>query len=147
MVVKLSLALALLLLMMGCKPKSLKESTSLIKMDSTSINEPANTKEEDFKQFFVRFENDSIFQKQRIDNPLLVVISDENIEENTTQEVGYVSFHEKDWDARINIKKEIISKDTINVILEGTDTGVHIEHLFARRYNKWYLFKIKNLSD
>ena len=107
----------------------------------------AKKENENFKEFFQNFKSDSLFQKQRIDSPLTVIMSEEDVEEVTKQQVNYVSFNAKDWHMEISVTTEKMSKDTMNVILEGIDTGTHIEHLFAIRKSKWYLFQIKNFSD
>lgn len=131
----------------SCKPKPINETRSLSKVDTINNAIVESKEKEDFNAFFQKFKNDSLFQKQRIDNPLTVVIYEEDVEEVTKQQVKYVSFNQKDWDMKISIETEKISKDTVNVILEGIDTGVRIEHMFVNRNIEWHLFQIKNYSD
>ncbi len=112
-----------------------------------SNKSPSIVAMEDFKFFFKKFKEDSFFQTQRVDKPLILLIVDEENIEKTSELVNYVSFNQKDWDGKIVLKFENISKDTVNVILGLEDTGVHIEHLFVNRSNKWYLYQIGNFSD
>ncbi len=144
---KLKFFISILVLIIGCKPKQIKENQSILKVDTIDHVVTNIKMKEDFKEFFQKFKTDSLFQRQRIDNPLTFIISEDDVEEVTNQQVNYVSFNAKDWDMKISVKTEKLSKDTINVILEGIDTGVHIEHMFVNRDLGWYLFQIKNLSD
>lgn len=139
--------IAILVFMICCKPKIKNDTAQIIKIDSTITESKSELKNESFDDFFNKFKVDSIFQRERIDKPLSVIISEEDSEEEVMQEVNYVSFNAKDWDMEISIRTEAFSKDSMNVILDGNDTGVHLEHLFALRGGKWYLFQIKNLSD
>ncbi len=131
----------------SCKPKVDKKTSNDLFVDTLSIKQNNEVLPENFDEFFEKFKSDTIFQIQRIDKPVSVIISDEETEEEEKQEIKYVSFNQKDWDVKIQFNIVKVSKDTVNVILEGKDTGVHIEHLFAKRSDKWHLFQIKNLSD
>ena len=134
----------LIVCLIACKPKL---NSDINNVEPTNTNIQSKTVDEDFSDFFKKFKNDSLFQVQRIDNPLSLIISDEESDEEQKKEVKYVSFFQKDWDVKIKYNAIEISKDTMAVILEGIDTGVHIEHVFAKRGDQWYLFQIKNLSD
>lgn len=137
----------LFFVIISCKPKVYKKTINDLSVDTLSLNHKNETLPEIFDDFFEKFKSDTLFQIQRIDKPLSVIISDEETDEEEMQEIKYVSFNQKDWDVKIDINTKKISKDTINVKLEGIDTGIHIEQLFALRFNKWYLFQIKNLSN
>lgn len=103
--------------------------------------------QENFNVFFEKFKQDTLFQVQRIDDPLSIVFTDEyEMEEEMYQSTKYVSFNQKDWDIKISYVGKKVSNDTTNVILQGLDTGIYIEHFFAKREGKWYLFRIKNSS-
>jgi hypothetical protein len=131
----------------SCKPKVDQKISNGLSVDTLSLKLNNEVLPENFDDFFEKFKSDTIFQIQRIDKPLSVIISDEETEEEEKQEIKYVSFNQKDWDVKIQFNIVKVSKDTMNVILEGKDTGVHIEHLFAKRSDKWHLFQIKNFSD
>jgi hypothetical protein len=131
----------------SCKPKTDKKVSNDLSVDTLSLKLNNETLSEKFDDFLEKFNSDTTFQIQRIDKPISVIISDEETEEEEMQEIKYVSFNQKDWDVKIQFNIIKVSKDTMNVILEGNDTGVHIEHLFAKRSDKWHLFQIKNLSD
>lgn len=137
----------ILIFIVGCKPKVKMGNDQSVKVESVNIETQKEISDENFDDFFNKFKTDSLFQQQRIDKPLSVIISDEETEEEEKQAIKFVSFDQKDWDVKIGYKKTTISKDTMNVILEGMDTGVHIEHFFAKRQGNWYLYQIKNLSD
>ena len=139
--------LIVLTFIISCKPKDNVGNDQMVKVDSVNIETHNEISDENFDDFFNKFRTDSLFQLQRIDKPLSVIKSDEEAEEEEKQVVKYVSFDQKDWDIKIEYKKTILSKDTMNVVLEGIDTGVHIEHFFVMRQGNWYLFQIKNLSD
>lgn len=102
---------------------------------------------ERFKQFFEKFSNDSLFQISRIDSPLIVVKSEDVHKIMELIDVNYISFDQKDWEEKITYEPQEISHDTIKVTLQGTDTGLYIEHYFVLRNNFWFLFKIENLSN
>jgi hypothetical protein len=104
------------------------------------------TKAEPFNIFFEKFSNDSLFQISRIDNPLIVITSDEGDEIKELMDVKYVSFSQKDWKEVINITIKEISQDTTQVLLQAIDTGIYIEHVFTMRNQQWHLCKILNLS-
>lgn len=131
----------------SCKPKVKKENINNFNVDTISTIPKADSLPENFNDFFNKFKSDPLFQILRIDDPLSVIISDEESEEEEKQKVKYVSFNQKHWGVKIKITTKELSKDTINVTLEGNDTGVHIEHFFAKRSDKWHLYQIKNLSD
>jgi hypothetical protein len=141
------LGIILFIACLSCKPKISNQAFDKASIDTIDNSTKIELISEDFKNFFSKFKSDSLFQIQRIDNPISVIISDEESEEEEKQDVKYVSFNQKDWDVKIELKTNEESKDTMNVILEGKDTGIHIEHLFVKRNDKWYLFQIKNLSD
>lgn len=116
----------------------------------TTNKGPFLVKVEDFNLFMDEFKKDSSFQVSRIDNPLIIeTIDDEShgVQNKSMQKVTYVSFDQKDWKEKISIESKALSSDTIVVVLQGIDTGILIEHYFAIRNGKWFLFKIKNFSD
>jgi hypothetical protein len=131
-------------ILLGCTRNSGNDKS---KSTIYSSKFPALEEMEDFIFFFNKFKEDSFFQTQRVDKPLILLIVDEENIEKTNKLVNYVSFNQKDWDGKIVLKFENIAKDTVNVILGLEDTGVHIEHLFVNRRNKWYLYQIGNFSD
>lgn len=114
--------------------------------NSTNDDTKHENPTEDFEIFFSRFIQDTIFQLQRIDAPLHVVLTDEEVVEDRHIVVKYVSFDREDWDSEIFYSSTRISNDTMNVILQGIDTGLYIEHYFAKRSGKWHLFQIRNSS-
>ncbi len=133
------LYLIIFLNLLSCSQQN-KSLPALKNMDQASAKE-------DFNIFFERFKMDSLFQQPRIDNPLPVLTGDEYGNDLETKlQVGYVAFNAKDWRREIRLSTERVDQDTMNVILKVVDTGIYLEHLFARRGGKWYLFKIQDLS-
>ncbi len=110
-------------------------------------NKSTNIENEDFNSFFEHFIKDSLFQNSRIDHPVILVNSDDEKDNIQSINVEYVSFKQKDWKEKIIINRNEISPDTINVTLEGSDTGLFINHFFVKRNNQWFLFRINNESD
>lgn len=141
---KFEIILSIIFLIASCKQQG---SYNTINGKSSFPSSQPNTLDEEFDDFFLKFRKDSLFQVQRIDNPLSILLSDENSIYETKQVIKYVSFSQLDWDVNISYESVEVSKDTMNVILEGIDTGVYIEHIFVRRDNQWHLCVIKNFSD
>lgn len=137
----------ILIFFVCCKPKAKMEKDQRVKVESVNIETQKEISNENFDDFFIKFKTDSLFQQQRIDKPISVIISDEETEKEEKQAIKFVSFDQKAWDVKIGYQKTTISKDTMNVILEGMDTDGHVEHIFVKRDLRWYLSSIKNLSD
>lgn len=141
---KFEIILSILFLITACKQQG---SYNTINGKSLFPGSRPNAFGEEFNDFFLKFRKDSLFQVQRIDNPLSILLSDENTIYETKKVIKYVSFNQIDWDVNISYRSVEVAKDTINVILEGLDTGVYIEHIFVKRDNQWHLCVIKNFSD
>jgi hypothetical protein len=103
--------------------------------------------QEKFDCFLKKFTDDSLYQASRIDKPLKVITAEDDVENQVLMDIQKVSFNQKDWSEKIVLNRKKTSNDTINVVLQGIDTGIYIEHFFVKRNGLWFLFKIKNLSD
>lgn len=106
---------------------------------------------EKFEDFFSKFKADTNFQKQRIRFPLRdEVIS---IEEDNEYNIEYLedvtfSFSQNDWFEKICTKVANKSPDTTVVSLRGVDTGLWMDHYFAKKSNgQWELFKLVDNSN
>jgi hypothetical protein len=119
------------------------ESDSLT-LESGGIYTLSITCRENFDDFFGKFKTDSVFQKERVNFPLEVMVFDtENLEtERKTllkDEFQFLNINENE----VNILKEI-SRDSGNVILQGKDTGIWIELKFLKKNGIW---KLEFLDD
>lgn len=106
---------------------------------------------EKFEDFFNKFNSDTVFQKTRLHNPVVMhVIDDESNNETYVSSIledVRVSFNQKDWNEKVSFPVRKVSKDTIVVDIKGIDTGIWIEHYFVSEKGLWYLHKIRDLSD
>lgn len=121
--------------------------TSLDDISAQTKNRSSVSKNEPFFLFFSKFKGDSIFQQERIINPISVVVSDDDdglLEKKMN--IKFVSFDKSDWkkDPVINFKR--ISLFRMVVILQLEDTGMYISHYFKRIKGKWFLVKIVDSS-
>lgn len=90
----------------------------------------------------MKFKGDSIFQQERIINPISVVVSDDDdglLEKKMN--IKFVSFDKRDWkkDPVINFKR--ISLFRMVVILQLEDTGMYISHYFKENKREMVLGK------
>lgn len=108
---------------------------------------PANTLSElneDFDEFLIKFDNDSIFQFSRIKFPLKI----ENFT-NINYDFETLSVDEKEWDfhkgeitvRKIIIEREIINKTYIKLHTQVSDTDIYVIYCFENFDGKWYLVK------
>lgn len=86
---------------------------------------------EDFNMFLSRFETDSVFQKERIQFPLVVKRYDSNNKEYTAETVPvgnweYVNFNQEKYIKLVTEKA--VSSYVVNIQIE--DTGVWVNHIF-----------------
>lgn len=106
---------------------------------------------EDFPSFFKKFQTNSLFQAERIENPIIIeTIDDESDGINyikSTKKIDYVSFEQKNWNEKISISTKVQTNDTVVVEINGTETGLSVELYFAYKDNRWYLCKIRDNSN
>jgi hypothetical protein len=81
-----------------------------------------------------------------MDKPLRVVTADNDIPEESFQNVHFVSFRKNEWGDGTQHHVNKVALDTVSVILEVVDTGIYIEHFFALRNGQWFLFQIMDSS-
>jgi len=143
--VNLFLLISLLFFSSSCNEKD--NSVKNGKKNNLSNNKEVNS--ENFEYFFKTFKKDTLFQKQRILNPITFITLEEEQEIIKKQNINYVSFSQKDWYDSIALEKKYISEDTINVILKGTESGLKVNHFFTKdkKSKKWYLVIINDESD
>jgi hypothetical protein len=107
----------------------------------------------DFKTFLTKFNDDKIFQKRSVEFPLKFEVTDEFDVPNS----GYTEFvMQNEW-KKITISEPKCSfldettrlefkvyelENIINVIIKGTETGIHISYVFEKKLDKWRLIKI-----
>ncbi len=139
--------LVFILLLAGCNKKSKPKAKNKRFVDTTSLARTQNR--EDFDIFLNRFQNDSIFQKERIIFPL------KNTSYNTDTEHFYeIMIYEKEWQFMnlSNLPKNYIKNITklndneFNYNIQIEDTGVNVNYIFKIHNDKWYLVDIKDES-
>lgn len=128
---------------------SIKKSISIKAIHELKSKKPTTL--ELFEDFFKKFKNEISFRSSRLVNPLYLYEIDDaeiNSENFIKTEIGIedILLNQKDWNEKISFKKEIVASDTINMILEGNETGLKIIHQFVIKDKKWYLNKVIDLS-
>ncbi|MGE6218442.1 hypothetical protein ACQKCH_01350 [Nubsella zeaxanthinifaciens] len=107
--------------------------------------------QEDFTEFFTKFDSDSVFQRTRIKFPLKIVDMDETGEK---QKENYISAKEishigigrlKEPD--MTFKKKQVAMDKFEIQFTTDDTGYEVNYFFERRLGKWFLISVRDLSD
>ncbi len=97
---------------------------------------------ESFDAFYQKFFSDQVFQKNRIDFPLLNLLWDID-NKRFDKEIIRI----EDWDfITLNdkkyIKKVIKSKSEGTLNIQIKDTGVSVNYIFILKNGRWYLNKI-----
>lgn len=145
-------SIILLILFTNCKndaqdlkiEKELKRSTTI---RESKINKITN--EENFNEFILKFNKDSIFQISRIDFPLKVKESDfekeYRLSEIIIQKANYQkmdftyleSYKKQEYD---KFEQDIkIEKNSAVIKIRGIDNGIFADYIFEKRNGKWYL--------
>ena len=121
-------------------------------IEETSLKNDPN---EDFLQFFYKFCNDSIFQREHVESPLKFVTTDPDDDFNVME-----AFIEVDqWFAfRPNLPRDKMtninygqpyspsSKEKI-VTFRGIGSGYSNTLFFSRKHDEWYLSSFEDLSN
>ena len=110
---------------------------------------------EDFYDFYVRFASDSVFQAERLANPLLFSTVDPEDEfsvlETTLEEGQWFAFRPPMPVAKIsNIRygqQETVKSNTKIVEFKGLGNGFSNTLYFRRIHGKWKLVKFEDLGD
>jgi len=146
----------IILLFLSCKKdKNLEHKLTAEK--KANLVEQQKSSKEDFNNFFVKFSNDSIFQKDRVKDTLylhnLVETDKFEILKFTKEDISYMDFR----DDNLAYKKEydkyrvetVIKKDSTNYSMYGIDNGILLHYVFKRdkQNNEWYLTSIHDYSN
>lgn len=141
------------LIIYSCKEKARESKEYKNSINNTTINSKnlilaKEDVDKDFLSFFEKFKKDKVFQNQRIRNPIIFnTFDDDNVSYSEKKHINFVSFDQSDWDVEITYEIRSVDSVTKNVILEGLDTGVQIEHIFKKDLEGWHLIEINNLSQ
>ena len=126
-------------LLMSCTNKPASEKAS----DFTS--------EENFSEFFEKFKSDSLFQVNRVKFPWTIPSDDgEDLVINKTDWQHASFFYQEDFATReidAYTQEIVIYGDTIKIQQRGVDNGIHIDFVFAKIDNKWFLISEEDLSN
>jgi hypothetical protein len=103
--------------------------------------------DENFDQFYKKFNTDKAFQLSRVVFPfkMLFVEDDSSISTKLLEkkEWNYVNLLNKKY----IIKKRRAGRSEMIVTLQIQDTGVFVEHIFQENNGKWKLVSTKDSSD
>lgn len=125
-------------LLTSCTNKPVSETTS-------------DTSGENFNEFFEKFKSDSLFQVNRVKFPWTIPSDDgEELVINKTDWQHASFFYQKDFATReidAYTQKIVIYGDTIKIEQRGVDNGIHVNFVFAKIDNKWFLVSEEDLSN
>ena len=106
---------------------------------------------ETFNEFFDKFRKDSLFQIERVKFPWIIPSENgESIVINKTQWLhANFDYHDSLAERKIDAYTQRISTygDTVKIELRGVDNGLHIDFVFAKIHDKWFLYSEKDLSN
>jgi len=106
---------------------------------------------ENFDEFFETFKSDSLFQINRVKFPWAIPSEDgEELVINKSDWQHASFFYQEDFATRpIDAYTQEIRTygDTVKIELRGVDNGNHIDFLFAKIDNKWFLVSEEDLSN
>lgn len=136
---KLTLSIYFIFILISCKSKSVDGNLTYA------------SEGEEFTEFFNKFKSDSLFQIERVKFPWKIPT-----EEGRTFEIGKTEWLHADffYDKKYAMRpvdaytQEIVTYgDTIKIEQRGVDNGIHIDFVFAKIDNKWFLCYESDLSD
>lgn len=124
-------------------------------LEAINLHHIEGSENENFIEFFYRFANDSVFQSQRIAQPLEFVTTDPDddfsILETTLELNQWYAFMPpipKDRLTNINYGQNISEKSRYKVLaIKGIGNGFSNALYFQRYGNEWKLYKFEDLSD
>ena len=124
--------------MTGCGNKSLDKTTTDV------------LTEENLAEFFDQFKSDSIFQIERVKFPWKIPSDGKELVINKAewQHADFL-YHDNYATREIDAyTQEIVTYgDTVKIEQRGVDNGIHIDFVFAKIDNKWFLCFEKDLSN
>lgn len=146
----------IILLFLSCKKANNLEYKVSTEKTANLVKQQKSSKE-DFNNFFVKFSNDSIFQKDRVKDTLylhnLVETDKFEVLKFTKEDISYMDFR----DDTLAYKKEydkyrvetVIKEDSTNYSMYGIDNGILLHYVFMRdkQNNEWYLTSIHDYSN
>ncbi len=150
---KILLVILSVSLFYNCKNNA-KLNTETDKTNADSFVAKVDTRE-DFQSFLTKFQQDSIFQIERIEFPLTVSIYESGSYMDHSDNVidlqsRNVIISKREWkyqnfSAFIKLFSEI-NENECKMELQIEDTGVSVNYIFRNNNNKWYLVKIVDES-
>jgi Domain of unknown function (DUF4348) len=127
--------------------------TFLLSCSTKSTNSSKSTEslEENFTDFFERFKSDSLFQIERVKFPWRIPSKDgKNLAITKKEWLHADFFYAKDFSTReidAYTQEIVIYGDTIKIEQRGVGNGIHIDFVFAKIDNKWFLYSENDLSS
>lgn len=128
-----------------------KNFTSTKHTTSTSNKRDSALQQEDFTEFFKKFDSDSVFQRTRIKFPLKIVDMDETGEKQiesyiSAKEISHIGIGSLK-EPNMILKKKQVAMDKFEIQFTTDDTGYEVNYFFERRLGKWFLISVRDLSD
>ena len=121
-----------------------------IKLLMSCTSKPSSDTE-NFNEFFEKFKSDSLFQVNRVKFPWEIPTEDgEEIFIDKTDWQHSSFYYEEDFATRLvdAYTQEIRTYgDTVKIEHRGVGNAIHIDFVFAKIGNKWFLVSEKDLSQ
>lgn len=120
-----------------------------------TVQEEVISGDNSFDDFIKKFSKDSVFQLSRVKFPIIYSYTSEDDE---TGAMSTKQIQKKEWKMidlvdkmgfgeEVKIIKEIKDSKTIELSVNGVDTGLSITYCFEQENNIWYLVKIIDQSN
>lgn len=140
--------LGVLLLSCSSRPSNNSDNKS-------SVDQETLTSDNSFDEFIKEFSEDSSFQLTRIKFPVTYSYSSQDDE---TGAMETVQIPKREWkkinligkggfEEAVEITKSIKGSNTIELLVQGVDTGLSVTYCFEKENGLWYLIKIIDQSN
>lgn len=141
----------------GTKLPDIKNESKNDSLTVDTIVDTAPTEtSEGFNQFFEKFKNDSLFQRERIAFPMTALIW-----EMREDSLKKILINKDDWKFLDFRYEESFAKrqldpytqvikaygDTVKLEIRGVDNGIYTDFEFTMKSGKWYLVSEKDYSN
>ena len=151
----------LLLTIVSCASPSSTEQNESHQSQTTLVDTltVSESKPEEFSAFFHTFRKDSVFQKSRIQFPLVNEFVDFNQNEgeyfNNSEQISADDWKYKELEIGSMTEEKKISAftsslqvtgDTAEYHMRGVDNGIHSTYQFVLQDKQWYLVRIVDNS-
>lgn len=137
-------------LLLSCSSRPSNNSDNKISVDQETL-----TSDNSFDEFIKEFSEDSSFQLTRVKFPVTYSYSSQDDE---TGAMETVQIPKREWkkinligkggfEEAVGITKSIKGSNTIELLVQGVDTGLSVTYCFEKENDLWYLIKIIDQSN